>query len=324
MVDITVLQQSAEQMTEIDQSFDLVYMDPPFGLQREFSMLEEDGEKKSFSDRWDSYDDYITWYADIVNKAWSLMNKNSWLYLHNNFIGNALVLSQVTPEVRNAFYTNISWKRSGPKNNIKNGWGNIVDSIMVIRKGNPFFQVEYTNLDPKYERNSFKNKDDRGYYALAKTSGEKSRVGRMYEYKGYNPQYGWRVSEDMLKDMDTEKMLHYGKNMLYKKIYLDDNKGVPVQNLWDDVYFISRSEQNKRKYPTQKPLKLLERIVTTSCPNDGWVFDPFAGSGTTAIASQLHNRNCITCDINPQSISLTKDALNNQTSTLTEHMNDNN
>ena len=36
MVDITVLQQSAEQMTEIDQSFDLVYMDPPFGLQREF------------------------------------------------------------------------------------------------------------------------------------------------------------------------------------------------------------------------------------------------------------------------------------------------
>ena len=51
MVDITVLQQSAEQMTEIDQSFDLVYMDPPFGLQREFSMLEEDGEKKSFSDR---------------------------------------------------------------------------------------------------------------------------------------------------------------------------------------------------------------------------------------------------------------------------------
>ena len=77
MVDITVIQQSAEQMTEIDQTFDLVYMDPPFGLQREFSMLEEDGEKKGFSDRWDSYDDYITWYADIINKAWSMMNKDS-------------------------------------------------------------------------------------------------------------------------------------------------------------------------------------------------------------------------------------------------------
>ena len=80
------------------------------------------------------------------------------LYAHNNFIGNALVLSKVDRKVRDAFYTNISWKRSGPKNNIKNGWGNIVDSIMVLRKGNPYFEVEYTSLDPVYAANSFKNK----------------------------------------------------------------------------------------------------------------------------------------------------------------------
>ena len=97
--------------------------------------------------------------------------------------------------------------------------------------------------------------------------------------------------------------------MIYKKIYLEDNKGVPVQNLWDDVYFISRSEANKRKYPTQKPLKLLERIIKSSCPQNGWVFDPFCGSGTTAIASQLLNRNCVTCDINSQSIQLVNDAI---------------
>ena len=240
---VTILQQSAEEMNTIDQTFDLVYYDPPFGLQRDFSMLEEDGKEKSFSDHWKSFDDYIIWYADIINKGYNKLNKNGWMYLHNNFIGNALVLSKVLPEVRECFYTNISWKRSGPKNNIKNGWGNIVDSILVIRKGNPYFEVEYTDLDPKYERNSFKNKDDKGYYALAKTTGEKSRPGRMFEYKGYKPQYGWRVSEDMLKEMDAANLLHYGKNTLYKKIYLEESKGVPVQNLWDDVYFISRSEQ---------------------------------------------------------------------------------
>jgi len=218
-------------------------------------------------------------------------------------------LSHVDAKVRDAFYTNISWKRSGPKNNIKNGWGNIVDSIMVLRKGNPYFEVEYTDLDPKYEKNSFGNKDERGYYALAKTTGEKSRPGRKFEFKGYNPEYGWRVSEDILVDMDSNNLLHYGKNTIYKKIYLEDNKGVPVQNLWDDVYFISRSETNKRKYPTQKPLKLLERIIKSSCPENGWVFDPFAGSGTTAIASQLLGRNCITCDINPQSIELVQSAI---------------
>ncbi len=305
---IEILQQSAEKMTEIDRSFDLIYMDPPFGLQRDFMMLEQDGEEKGFSDNWESFDDYILWYADIIDKAWGKLNKNGWMYLHNNFIGNALVLSHVDKNVRDAFYTNISWKRSGPKNNIKNGWGNIVDSIMVIRKGNPYFEVEYTDLDAKYEKNSFKNQDERGYYALAKTTGEKSRPGRKFEFKGYNPEYGWRVSEDILKELEDNNFLHYGKNTIYKKIYLEDNKGVPVQNLWDDVYFISRSESNKRKYPTQKPLKLLERIVKSSCPEDGWVFDPFAGSGTTAIASQLLGRNCITCDINPQSIELVTEA----------------
>jgi DNA modification methylase len=305
---IKILQQSAEKMTEIDQSFDLIYMDPPFGLQRDFKMLEQDGEEKGFSDNWESFDDYILWYADIINKAWDKLNKDGWMYLHNNFIGNALVLSHVNKKVRDAFYTNISWKRSGPKNNIKNGWGNIVDSIMVLRKGNPYFEVEYTDLDAKYEKNSFQNQDERGYYALAKTTGEKSRPGRKFEFKGYNPEYGWRVSEDILRELENNNFLHYGKNTVYKKIYLEDNKGVPIQNLWDDVYFISRSETNKRMYPTQKPLKLLERIIKSSCPKDGWVFDPFAGSGTTVIASQLLERNCITCDINPQSIELVTEA----------------
>ena len=308
---IQIIQQSAEKMTEIDQSFDLIYMDPPFGLQRDFKMLEQDGEEKGFSDNWESFDDYILWYADIINSAWNKLNKDGWMYLHNNFIGNALVLSHVNKNIRSAFYTNISWKRSGPKNNIKNGWGNIVDSIMVLRKGNPYFDVEYTNLDAKYEKNSFQNKDERGYYALAKTTGEKSRPGRKFQFKKYNPEYGWRVSEDMLIEMSNANLLHYGKNTIYKKIYLEDNKGVPVQNLWDDVYFISRSETNKRKYPTQKPLKLLERIIKSSCPKDGWVFDPFAGSGTTAIAAQFLGRNCITSDINPQAIQLITEAIQN-------------
>ena len=147
---IEILEQPAESMVNINQTFDLVYMDPPFGLQRDFTMQEDDGSEKSFSDHWTSFDDYIDWYADIINKAWSKLNKDGWMYCHNNFIGNALVLSKVDRKVRDAFYTNISWKRSGPKNNIKNGWGNIVDSILVLRKGNPYFEVEYTSLDPVY------------------------------------------------------------------------------------------------------------------------------------------------------------------------------
>ena len=306
---INVFQMSVDDVSTLNRKFDLIYADPPFGLQRDFNMQEKNGEVKGFSDNWDTYEDYLEWYGSTINNLWDVLSKDGWMYLHNNFIGNARVLGYIRPEIVDAFYTNISWKRSGPKNNIKNGWGNIVDSIMVLRKGNPYFQVEYTDLDAKYEKNSFKNKDDRGFYALAKTTGEKSRPSRRYEFKGYNPEFGWRVSEEMLQDLANENMLHYGKNTVYKKIYLEDNKGVPVQNLWDDLYNISRSESNKRKYPTQKPLKMLERIVKSSCPEDGWVLDPFAGSGTTAKASQLLNRNCVTLDVNEDAINLTNDWL---------------
>jgi DNA modification methylase len=272
-------------------------------------MTEANGDKQGFSDTWESFDEYIQWYANIVNLSWSKLKPHGWMYLHNNFIGNALVLSQIDPKIRDAFYTNISWKRSGPKNNIKNGWGNIVDSILVLKRGNPYFEVEYTDLDAKYERNSFKNKDDKGFYALAKTTGEKSRVGRLFEFKGYSPVFGWRVSEDMLIELDEQNLLHFGKSTVYKKIYLEDNKGVPIQNFWDDIHFISRSETNKRKYPTQKPLKLLERIIRSSCPSDGWVLDPFAGSGTTALAAQVLGRNCVTCDVNPAALEIAKASL---------------
>ena len=308
-LDIRIIEQTAEEMVNIDQSFDLVYMDPPFGLQRDFKMQESDGSEKSFSDYWTTFDDYIDWYADIINKAWSKLKPDGWMYCHNNFIGNALVLSKVDKKVRDAFYTNISWKRSGPKNNIKNGWGNIVDSILVLRKGNPYFEVEYTSLDPVYAANSFQNKDAVGNYALAKVTGEKSRPCARFEYKGYNPQYGFRITKEKLEELDAQDRLHYGANNIYKKIYSHESKGVPVQNLWDDVYFISRSEKNKRKYPTQKPLKLLERIIKSSCPVGGWVLDPFCGSGTTAISAFNTDRNCITSDVNPDAIRIAQESI---------------
>ena len=301
---ITILQQSAEEMNTIDQTIDLVYMDPPFGLQRDFSMLEEDGQEKSFSDHWDSFDDYIEWYANIITLAYDRLNDNGWIYLHNNFIGNALVLSKLDSKIRDSFYTNISWKRSGPKNNIKNGWGNIVDSIMVLQKGKPYFDVQYVPLDPKYAENSFKNKDEVGFYALAKVTGEKSRPCKRYEYKGYNPEYGFRISVDKLTALDEQNLLHFGKNMIYKKIYSHESKGVPIQNFWDDVYFISRSEKNKRKYPTQKPLKLLERIIKSSCPPNGWVLDPFCGSGTTGDVCMELGRRFVGYEINSNFVQL--------------------
>jgi len=54
---------------------------------------------------WTSFDDYVDWYADIINKAWSKLNKDGWMYCHNNFIGNALVMSKIDKKIREKFRT---------------------------------------------------------------------------------------------------------------------------------------------------------------------------------------------------------------------------
>jgi len=308
--------QSAEEIIEKNrgdggQRYDLIYIDPPFGLQREFQMIEADGTKKSFQDTWTSYDDYIDWLAKIIDGLFGLLKKDGWLYSHNNFEGNAFVLGKVEKRVRKSFYTNISWVRSHPKNNIRIGWGNIVDSIMVLRKGNPFFDVEYSPLDSTYAANSFRNEDERGRYALAPATGEKSRPGHQFEYKGWSPTFGWRYSEEKTKELDGQGLIHFGKNKPYKKIYLEESKGSPVQNIWSDIYNLTRTEQNKRNYPTQKPLKMMERIVRSSCPSNGRVLDPFCGSGTTAIATFNvgENRYCDTFDVSEDALEIGRRAL---------------
>lgn len=300
--DYYVLKRDAESMDKLSVDVDCIYIDPPFGLQKDFSMKESDGSNKSFSDNWENFDEFIEWYAGIIHGCFNNLKKDGWLYCHNNHISNALVLSKLNI-VKN-YYTNISWKRSHPHNNIKNGWGNITDSILVFRKGNPYFSVEYKPLDSKYGKNSFNNKDDVGNYALAPITGEKSRVGHMFEFNGVMPVYGWRGKKEKIEDLHNRGLIHYGKNKPYKKLYSSDSKGVPIQNFWDDIHPITRREG--RDYPTQKPINLLKRIILTSCPAGGIMFDPFAGAGTTLSATIEcgEKRKCITSDISEDSLDL--------------------
>ena len=148
-----------------------------------------------------------------------------------------------------------------------------------------YFNVQYNELDEKYKNNSFGHKDDIGNYSLAPITGEKSRIGHVFEYKGVKPKFGWRKTLDEITKLDGENLIHFGKNKPYKKMYLESSKGSPIQNIWTDIYPITRTEQNKREYPTQKPIKLLERIIKSSCPLGGNILDPCGGGGTTLMAS---------------------------------------
>ena len=66
-----------------------------------------------------------------------------------------------------------------------------------------------------------------------------------------------------------------------------------ASNFWDDITVPYWSMPENTDHPTQKPEKLIAKLILASCPENGLVLDPFLGSGTTtAVASKLNRRFC--------------------------------
>lgn len=64
-------------------------------------------------------------------------------------------------------------------------------------------------------------------------------------------------------------------------------------NLWSDITIPFWSMPENTDHPTQKPEKLIAKLILASCPQDGFVLDPFMGSGTTpVVAKKLLRRFC--------------------------------
>lgn len=73
----------------------------------------------------------------------------------------------------------------------------------------------------------------------------------------------------------------------------DESEGERIQSLWDDIPPIGAQAQERLGYPTQKPIALLERIISASSNEGDLVLDPFCGCGTTVHAAQKLNRRWI-------------------------------
>ena len=67
---------------------------------------------------------------------------------------------------------------------------------------------------------------------------------------------------------------------------------------------------NDKVHPTQKPLKLIEELVTVHSFENQLVLDPFMGSGTTGLACKNTNRNFIGIELNKNYFELAKSKLN--------------
>lgn len=98
----------------------------------------------------------------------------------------------------------------------------------------------------------------------------------------------------------TETILWAGRNQDTKhtfnyKVMKEENGGKQMKNLWN-IMSPRKAEKAHGKHPTQKPIKLLSRIVRASTNEGDLILDPFCGSSTTGIAAFMHDRKFIGID----------------------------
>ena len=172
-------------------------------------------------------------------------------------------------------------------------------------------------LDEVFGQDSFRReivwstKTSSGFKAAANNWVRTHDVILFYTKKNicFNKQY-WDYSDEYksrFKKCDENGRLYRDDRGSGIKQYLDELKGIPMGDVWDDIMSFQQAATSTEivGYPTQKPEKIVERIVLASSNPGDIVFDCFMGSGTTQAVAMKLGRRFIGADINLGSIQTT-------------------
>src|SRR6267378_997951 len=328
-------------LPEFAGKVNLIYIDPPFDTGADFSFnatlhdhpdaekdeatsfLKEPSiiEQKAYRDTWGrGLDSYLQWFHEAIIMLRELLAEDGSLYVHLDWhvAQYAKVLLDEVFGYDN-FVNEIIWKRKGGSANPLNRFGIVTDTLLLYSKSEDYtFVPQFTRISDetkKYIDERFRSQVNGRKYMLAPIERNAAlgvRKNLIYEYNGYTPKYGWMVSKEKLKKMDEASKLHWNsQNKPNRRVFLDEYKGQPVENLWSDVYVINPMAEERLNYPTQKPEALLERILIVSSKEKDLVLDCFVGSGTTAAVAERLNRRWIACDLGRFAIHTTRKRLLN-------------
>jgi adenine-specific DNA-methyltransferase len=211
--------------------------------------------------------------------------------------------------------TEICWKRTSSHGNISKTFGEIWESIFFYTKSEDWtWNQQYVPFDEGYIESHFTGRDPDGRrWTTSDLVNPGYRPNLSYEYKGYKPhKNGWKFTKDRMEELDRQGRLYFPTNKdgrIRLKRYLDETPGQIAQNLWTDISPINSQAHEALGYATQKPERLLERIVNSSSNPGDLVLDCFCGSGTTPAVAEKLNRRWIACDLGRFAVHTTRKRL---------------
>lgn len=254
------------------ESIDLIATDPPFNKGRDFHATPESlSAGASFSDRW-------SWEKD-VHQSWVDQIKDDWRGVY---------------EVIDA-----SWHSYGQDMSAFLCWMSVrlIEMHRILKPtGSIYLHCDPTAshylkliLDSIFGRKNFRNEIVWSY-----NSGPRGKqFGKRHDIiLWYSKGLEWAFIKDAVRGPYSPNInIPKSKEKYYH----------PLGKVMGDVWTIPILPQNDKKertgYPTQKPIKLYERIIAASSNEGDVVLDPFAGCATTLVAAEKLNRQWIGCDI---------------------------
>jgi len=251
---------------------DLIYIDPPFDSKADYRTkvtlpgmeIEQKPtviEQFAYSDTWsDGTASYLAMITPRLILMRELLADTGSIYVHLDWhVGHyvKLVLDEIFG--KNTFQNSVAWAYGALFKARTSIWQRKHDNIFFYTKHpvNFHFTTQYADYS-EGSLSHYKFEDENGKYRFTSTPGPD---GIRYQ----------------------------------KKIYLGE--GSPMTDIWTDIPVITGMSEEKSGYATQKPERLLERIIQASCPMNGLVFDCFGGSGTTASVAEKLGRRWITSDL---------------------------
>ena len=294
-----------EEAPSLRGKIDLIYIDPPFDSKADYrtkitlpgTTIDQKPtvlEQFAYSDTWaDGTASYLAMIVPRLILMRELLSETGSIYVHLDWhVGHYVKLVMDEVFGKEHFRNEVVWHyRRWTAGSSR--YQNMHDTLFFYTKSDlyTFAPVEVDATD------SQQAVLDKGYNVnVVNSSAGKIRQLLVYDRDKVNA----LVAAGKL---DTSK---YGRI-----VYIDRSKTV-APDVWTDIQFLHSQAHERTDYATQKPEKLLERIIDASCPEGGLVADFFAGSGTTAAAAEKRGRRWIVSDLGKPAVMVTRKRLIDQ------------
>ena len=327
---------------------DLIYLDPPFNSNQAYSApIGSKAAGAAFKDTWTLDDVDEAWHGEIADREPALysvigaagdahgagmksylimmavrllemrrvLKPTGSIYLHCDPTANAY-LRMVMDAVFEAenFCNEIVWRRAIAHNDPKR-FGRIGDRLLfyVREGGEKTFNPVMGELSSAQQAR-YKYEDECGRFKAEQLTAPRYSPTRTVEWRGVHPGSNrqWRYGIEALERLHKEGRILLRRDGLPRKDglkeYLHESAGAPVQEIWTDIVLAPTSGE-RTGYPTQKPLKLLDRIIRASSNEGDMVLDPFCGCATTCVAAETLNRQWAGIDLSPLAVKLVDERL---------------